>query len=305
MRRDLAALATLATAAVLAGCSSTGTPSAAAPGRATGATRAAHVAGPTASPTRGTGPAGSTGTPTTPTGAMSDGPVVAAPGAVTGPAADAPAAAGTRDVSSALGGSAAAGGDVQQVPAQAQPADGTTVWGAGDNCLWTASGGYWYRTGTCRVTDGTYTWFYPLGGTPAADWYTVAYNSDQAVTSGGTMFVFTNKGLSFWSACPQANCPADGSASTVWNGRQWVGYADFVAADAAARQAALQAQQAQQQAQQQGVDTAVQQAPALVQQQGGQSDAALQIQQMMNNANFRINEIWLAPACNSSYNGCA
>lgn len=202
-----------------------------------------------------------------------------------------PAAAGSTDRASALEGRAA-GAEV----AESVPPDGTKVWGAGDQCLWVTAGGQWLKTGLCRVSDATYTWFYPATADPQRDWYEVALNPDQPQTSNGTQYVFWDKAFGYWESCPMTSCSE--TSMLVWTGTQWVQYATFTA-----QSAGQQAQQAQQQQSQHlGQEITVYvggQNPL-----NGSDGLPPAIQNIVDQSTIRMNEWTLLPQCTSSPNGC-
>lgn len=201
-------------------------------------------------------------------------------------------------------------GEAQQAQA---PQEGQTVWGQ-DNCLWTVVQGYWVQGSMCRSPDTQKAdlWYYYNLGTQPSQWWQVN-DVSAAQTGNGTYYVFFNRGAKNWGRCIVSQC-ANANSMEIYDGA-WLTADQYAQTPAGA--AAVAAQQQMQQAQQQGVQNAQQAWPDVVEAQGGTigggilggsggaSEFGLQIQQMMNDFNRKLAETTLAPACNSSYNGCA
>jgi hypothetical protein len=195
--------------------------------------------------------------------------------------------------------------DTSQVQ-QSLPPEGTTVWGE-DGCLWQVTQGYWMKNWMCRVPDANGAaniWFiYPAGTDPQESWIE-EITDDPAITGNGTYTVFYVKNTTHWMRCTTA-C-ADQNTWEVYDGGRWYTSADWnaqMSADSIRASAGMLG------GQQQGINIITQsQGPQIISSQGGdpaKTDVALLLQKMQNDLNNSLIKTWLAPACNSSYNGCA
>jgi hypothetical protein len=193
-------------------------------------------------------------------------------------------------VSQALG--SQAGGAQQTV------AEGTRVWGEGDQCVWVVAQGYWVRTGVCRVIDGELTYLYVLGQGPAA-WYEVAVTNSM---QNGAQYVYRERTFAYWEACEFGNCTAENTQ--VYYNNQWYTKAQFDSMVTGLAQQLEQAKaQLQQRLQQQQQQIIQQQAPAQIQQQGGvmgpvSIDTILSLTRDDNGSKI------LAPNCTLGTGGC-
>ena len=196
---------------------------------------------------------------------------------------------------------------------QTAPPDGTITWGA-DDCVWIVAEGYWIPTWICRVPDANgdpnIFFFYPRGTDPITSWVHKVY-TDPAVTANGGYYVFWPKGGTNWERCAGTCTIAEtevlNADGTWWTADQWNA---AIAEQVAAAQAATQA------AESTGMTVLIGgQGPGIIgstitAQGGVPSDVlgGLTPEQwaagVMGNLNIAMNNIWLAPECTSSYNGC-
>lgn len=156
-----------------------------------------------------------------------------------------------------------------------EPQIGAVAWGPGDNCLYKYVGNQQYSPeDLCRYDAGSGVTVYHRRGNPSA----VVYREDALYR----YYFNTALGVPVRAALSNPH-QIDVSYQGQWISQ--VQYAGILAVQRQRQQAALQQQAAQQRQQQ-------------IEEQQAQIQASFQESQQ------RVADIWLAPECTHSYNGC-